>query len=172
MNMNKEIRPTEIENYKKAKLFKRPKKKLLDLLNLGGDEEVLINLRIFPFRSLLINNVRERYAKCLILTTKRIFIINRGWIINEVISFDEIKDVLVMRKWLISVEAPVIIIKTINSAYEIYFHSMFSYKKKIEGIVDCIKNRNFNINVKIDPKYGDDVISFMKDSLFAKIKFK
>jgi hypothetical protein len=172
VNKNKEMIINEIENYKKAGLFKRPKKKLLDLLDLKYDEEVLINLSLIPSRSILKNNVRERYAKCLVLTTERIFIINRGWIIKEVISFDKITNVLVTRKWLISADLPVIIIKTVNNSYEIYFHSIFSYKKKIKGIIACIKNRNFNINIEIDLRYSDDIISFIKDSLFTKIKFK
>jgi hypothetical protein len=169
MNKNKEAILMEVENYKKVGLFKVPKKKLLDLLALGVNEEVLINLRIFPGRSIFRDNIRERYAKCLVLTTERIFIINRGWIIKEAISFDKIKEVLVTRKWQISSDVPVIIIKTINSVYDIYFYSIFFYKKKIWGIVDCIKKRNSKINVEIDSKYEEN---YLKEILFTKIKFK
>jgi hypothetical protein len=145
----------EIENYKKIGLFRPPKKKLLDLLNLGGDEEVLINLRIFPLKNIYKNNELERYAKCVIFTNKRIFIIHRGWLINDIISFDEITDVIAMRKPLRSpYTLPVIVIKSANNLYEIFFNTFTfsSDREKIEGIIDCFQHRNSNINLKIDLK--------------------
>lgn len=173
MNMNKEMRSTEIESYKKAKLLKKPGKKLLDLLNLKGDEEILINLRIFPFKSICKDNVWERYAKCLVLTTKRIFIINSGWFINDVISFDEITDVIATRKYVFSSRKPVISIKSVNNLYDVFFNTIFPfpYREKIAGIVDCIKNRNPNVNVNIDIK-DDDPIEVLFKALFNEIKFK
>ncbi len=158
----------EIDKYRKAGLYKKPKKQLLNLLGLKRNKEILINFRIFPSRSIFKNDIRERHAKYLVLTTERIFIVNRGWIIKEVISFDEITDVLVMRKWQISTDVPVIIIKTINDSYEIFFYGFFSKIKKIKGIIDCIKERNPNINLEIDLKEDSSI----RDTLFTKIKFK
>lgn len=158
----------EIERNKRIRLFKRPNK--FDLLNLTRDEEILINLRLFPLKSIFINNIKERYAKRLILTTERIiFIINRGYIFKEFFPYNDITDLLITKKWYISGEIPVIIIKTVSNTYEILFATPFSYRKKIQGIIDCIKKRNPRINVEIDSKYEE---KFFKEILFSKIKFK
>jgi hypothetical protein len=160
----------EIENYKKIGLFKKPKKQLINFLDLREDEKILINLRLFPLKSIFINNVRERYAKRLILTTERIiFIIDRGYLFKEFFPYSEITETLVTRKWYTSGEIPVVIIKTVNNNYEILFATPFSYKKKIGGIVNCIKRMNPGINIEITPKYEEN---FLKEVLFTKIKFK
>jgi hypothetical protein len=89
----------EAEKYKKIGSFKNFAKKLSYLLDLRKNEDVLINLRVAPSRSILKNNVRERYAKRFVITNERIFIINRGWILGESILFNEITDVLVTKKF-------------------------------------------------------------------------
>jgi len=160
----------EIENYKKIGLFKKPKDRDLNFLDLRNDEKVLINLRLFPFKSIFINNIKERYAKRLILTTKRIiFIINRGYIFKEFFPYNDITDLLITKKWYISGDFPVIIIKTVSDTYEILFATLFPYRKKIHGIIDCIKKRNPKIDMKIDSKYEEN---FFKEVLFTKIKFR
>ncbi len=163
----------EKEKYKEIGLFTTPQKRLLYLLDLKQNEEILINLRVAPSRSIFINNIRERYAKRLVLTNERIFIINRGWILKGFIQFNKITDVLLTKKWDISSDFPVLIIKTDSDTYEIFFYaSIFSRKKirqKMEGILNCIKEGNPNINVKIDVQQDDNLI---KEVLFTKIKFK
>ena len=160
---------TEIETNKKIGLFKKPKNKLLNFLDLTPNEKVLINLRLFPLKNIFINNVKEPYAKRLILTTKRIiFILNRGYIFKEFFQYETITDILITTKLVISNDYPVIMIKTSSNIYEILFTKIFPYDGKIKGIVDCIKNRNPNINVEIDSKYDDADYS----SLFTKIEFK
>lgn len=160
----------EIEKYKKIGLFKKPGNQLLNFLDFKKDELVLINIKLFPFKSIFINNVSERFAKHLILTTEKLyFVLNRGWILKEFFPYSEITNILVTKKWYISGEIPVIIIKTMKNTYEILFATPFSYKKKIGGIVDCIKRRNSKINVEINSKYEEN---FFKEILFTKIKFK
>lgn len=169
MEINEDI-VVEIESYKNIGLFTKPKKQLLDFLILQQDEEILINLRLIPSRSIFKNDIRERYAQRLILTTERIiFIINKGYILKEFFPYTQITDILVTKRWYISGDHPVIVIKTANDTYEVLFLSLFSYKKKIQGIVDCIKKRNPKINVEIDSKYEEN---HLKEILFTKIKFK
>jgi len=159
----------EIEKYKKIGLFKKPKNQLLNFLDLTPDEKVLINLRLFPLKNIFINNIRESYAKRLILTTKRIiFILNRGYLFKEFFQYETITDILITTKSLTINDYPVIVIKTASNTYEILFTKIFPYDKKIKGIVDCIKNRNPNISVKIDSKYDDADYS----PLFTKIELK
>lgn len=159
----------EIENYKRIGLFKKPKTQLLNFLDLTPDEKVLINLRLFPLKNIFINNVREPYAKRLILTTKRIiFILNRGYLFKEFFKYETITDILITMKLVISKNYPVIMIKTSGNTYEILFTKIFPYDRKIKGIVKCIQNRNSNINVKIDSKYDDSNYS----PLFTKVEFK
>jgi hypothetical protein len=161
----------EIEKYKKISLFKKKSKnQLLNFLDLRGDEKVLINIRLFPLRSIFINNIREQYAKRLILTTERIiFLIDRGYIFKEFFPYNEITDLLITKKWNISGDFPVIIIKTTNNIYEVLFATLFPYRKKIQEIVDCIKKKNPKIHLEIDPKYEEN---YLKEILFTKIKFK
>ena len=175
----KENISAEIEKYKKMGLFKKPKNRLLNFLDLKDKEELLINLRLFPLRSVFINSVRERYPMHLILTTERIiFMLNRGWLLKEFLPYGAITEILITRKGVSSSDFPVIMIKTLSDTYEILFTTFFPYRKKINGIVDCIKNRSPDTNVRIDSKYHDDedVISVIrnsfKDLLLIKIKFK
>ena len=103
-----------------------------------------------------------------------IFIINRGYIFKEFFTYNAITDVLITTKLIVVNDYPVIVIKTLNNTYEILFTKIVPYGNKIKGIVDCITNRNPNIHVKKDSKYydADDTVSFIKDSLFTKIKLK
>jgi len=159
----------EIENYKKIGLFKKPNNQLLNFLDLTPDEKVLINLRLFPLKNIFINNIREPYAKRLVLTTKRIiFMLNRGYLFKEFFQYETISDILITTKLVSSNDYPLIMIKTSGNTYEILFTKIFPYDRKIKGIVDCIKNRNPNISVKIDSKYDDADYS----PLFTKIEFK
>lgn len=167
----------EVEKYRKIGLFKKPKKSLLHLLDLNHNEEILINLRLFPLRSIFINNIKEGYAMRLVLTTERIiFILNRGWILKEFITYDSINEILLTRKRINSSTFPEVMIKTSTNTYEILFTTLFPYRDKINGIVDCMKNRNPNINAGIDSEYhdNDDIIGLIKasikDLLLIKIK--
>ena len=163
----------EREIYKKDGLFKKPTKLVLSFLDLIQDEEVLINLKLSPARELFINSVKEKYGQHLVLTTRRIvLIINRGYIFKEFFTYDTITDILLTRKWIITADMPTIMIKTSNTTYEVVFLSSFLYKKKIKGIIDCVKIRNPNISVKVDTQYNDDILSIMKDTLFTKIQLK
>jgi len=160
----------EIERNKELGLFSKPKKTLLDFLILPRDEEILINMRLFPLKNVFKNDIRERYAKRLILTTTRvIFVLNKGYILKESFLYSQITGILITKKWYISSDHPVIIIQTENDKYEILFVPLFSHKKKIQGIVECIRKRNPKLNIEIDPKYEEH---FLKDILFTKIKFK
>lgn len=159
----------EIEKYKKIGLFKKPKNQLLNFLALTTHEEVLINLRLFPIIGIFINNIREPYAKRLILTTNRIiFILNRGYLFKEFFQYETISDILITTKLVSAKDYPVIMIKTLGNTYEILFTKIFPYDRRIKGIVDCIKNRNPNISVEINSKYDDADYS----PLFTKIEFK
>lgn len=134
-----DIETREIERFKEIDLYKKSYKQLLGFVNLNTNEEILINLRLFPFGNIFINNVRERYAKYLILTTDRIiFVVNRGYLSKKFFSYNKITDIVTTRKWYISGNQPVIIIKTENNTYEIMFTTLF-YRKQVEGIVNCIK---------------------------------
>jgi len=160
----------ETKKYKKIGLFKKPKNRLLSLLDLKHSEEVLINLRLFPFRSIFKNDIKERYAKRLVLTTERIIIvIKRNWILKYSLPYYEVTDIFITKEWYISGDFPVINIKTANDTYKILFTTLFPYRKKIQAIVDCIKKRNPKINVEIDSKYTEN---FRREILFTKIKFK
>jgi hypothetical protein len=140
-------------------------------LDLHHDEEVLINLSLFPFKNIFINDVKERFAKRLILTTQRvIFILNRGYLIKEFFTYNQITSIVVTTKWHISGDFPVITIKTANDMYEVLFCSLFTYRKKINGIIDCIKTRNRDIEISIDWKGNS--IDYIKEILLTKIKFK
>ena len=162
---------TERNTYQKIGLYKKPNKKLLNFLDLQHDEEVLINLSLFPFKNLFINDVKERFAKHLILTTQRvIFILNRGYLIKEFFTYNQITSIGVTSKWHISGDFPVIILKTATDVYELVFSTLFTYRKKISGIVDCIKTRNRDIEISIDWKGSS--IDYIKEILLTKIKFK
>jgi hypothetical protein len=162
---------TERNTYQKIGLYKKPNKKLLNFLDLQHDEEVLINLSLFPFKNLFINDVKERFAKHLILTTQRvIFILNRGYLIKEFFTYNQITSIVVTSKWHISGDFPVIILKTATDVYELVFSTLFTYRKKISGIVDCIKTRNRDIEISIDWKGSS--IDYIKEILLTKIKFK
>jgi hypothetical protein len=164
----------EIDTYKKAGLFKNPSKKLLKILDLTSSESILINLKVVPFRAILKNNKEEPTASNIILTTGKLIFVSNGWVMkyNETVSYNEIQDILVTKKELHKAEVPVIIIKTENDTYEIFFFeiSLKRIFKKINGIIDCIRKRNPNIDIRIDLK-EESYFKEIKEIFSTEIKF-
>jgi hypothetical protein len=158
----------EIKYYKKIGLFKMPDNSILNLLRLKNNEKILINLKIFPFRSIFKNDIRERHAQFLILTNDRILIIRKDISISDIILFDDLTNLIISKKWLMTADLPVISIKTSTDLFDIYFYKIAPYKKKIEGIISCIQQRNPKISIENNLK-EDNLI---KNILFSKIKFK
>lgn len=171
---NKQLISDEINTYKKAGLFKNPSKKLLKILDLTTSESILVNLKVIPFRAILKNNKEEPTATNFILTTENIIFINNGWVMkyNETVTYNEIQEILVTKKVLHKAEVPVIIIKTGNDTYEIFFFEISLKRKfkKINGIIDCIRKRNPSINISIDLK-EESYFKEIKEILSTEIKF-
>ena len=164
----------EREKYQNIGLFKKPSKKLIFSLDLMDNEIILINLKVFPTLGIHKNEKREPTAKNLILTNKRIIFFSLGWVMkfNESISYDEIVQISVNKKWLISADFPVIIIKTETNAYQIFLLGL-SFKKKlrkIDGIINCIKIRNPNIDIQMEITREED--NFVKEVLDTEVKFE
>jgi hypothetical protein len=158
---------SEQDNYLKLGLYRKPKEKLINLLDLHHDEKILINLRLIPLRTVFINNNRERFPIRLILTTQRvIFFLNRGYLIKEFFAYNKITSIVVTRKWYSLGQFPAIIIKTASDVYEVLFPSLFPYKKKFNGIIECIKKRNTEITIEMNLK------SHIKEIADTKIEFK
>ena len=148
-NLNKEI-----ENYKKIGLFKKIPLRIFNLLGICENETILIYSRVFPFKSLFKNSIRL-ILNNIVLTSERIIFVDyyffsSGWRVKEVFSYDEIVEVVATMKKLGIKKEPVIIIKTIKDSYELFFRTLFPYRGKIKGIIDCIKKRNPNIPVTMD----------------------
>ncbi len=169
--MNEDINK-EKEIYRKIGLYQKPAKKLLDLLDLEDHETILINLRVIPFMGIYKNGEREVTANHLILTTERIIFVNQGWVMkyNESVSYYEIRNILATIKWLISADVPVMIIKTTDNSYEIFFLGVFFKKKynRINGIIECVKKRNPDVEIQMDLR----PYTFTKDVLLTEVKLE
>ena len=144
----------EIENYNKVGLYRKPSKKIVDILNLSVGESVLINLKIFPFRTFFKDGNRD-IANNLILTSQGIYFLDysffgSGWRMRKVISYGQIINVSFTSKKVFASEKPIFSINTANGLYEVLFSTFSPYREKIERIIDCIKKRNPKISVEID----------------------
>lgn len=144
----------EIDKNTKLGLLKKPSGKILKSLRLEVDENILVNIKIFPNRSFFKNGVREVGGN-FVMTTKRIVFIGfsflgGGWRFKEIIHYDQLSDIRVEMKQLVTKKEPVIVFKTIDNVYELYFKSLLPFRNKINGIIDCLRKNNASVPITID----------------------
>ena len=141
----------EIEANSKRGLFKQPSSKIVRLLALDSNEVILVNIRLFPFISFFKDEGRD-IASNLILTSKRCIFIDSalfsdGWRLREYIPYTDVIEVSAYKKHIHVSKEPFLTIKTNNSSYDLRFASFGSYKTKIDGILECLRNRNPKIRI-------------------------
>jgi hypothetical protein len=114
-------------------------------LQLKSNEVLLINLKVFPFKSFFKNGAEE-IVKNLVLTTERVLFVDysflgSGWRFREILLLDDIQYLTASKN-----EEPFIKFQTKENYFEIYFRNFIPYKNKIAGIMNCIKKRNSHVS--------------------------
>lgn len=129
--------------------------KVLRMIDLKDAEAVLFCMKIFPFKALLKNGVRE-IRTYLIITTADLILLDyqyfsESWREKDILSLMDIVSVKGKMKEVYISEEPFLEITTSsNDVYEISFNKFGSFKKDCSTITDVIRKLNPAVNIQLN----------------------
>lgn len=128
--------------------------KVIRMLNLNDNEEILYHFKLFPYRSILRNGIRQIRTN-FVITTRNIYItdyfyFSRGWREKDIISLQDVVNVEGKMIKLHLSQEPILIMRTLaHDEYEIRFRKLGKFRDIIKELTAILKNENPNINVDL-----------------------
>lgn len=139
-----EFTPVTVSGGECAGTKLRVPKRCLDLLNLQEDERCIANVRIFPERGVY-EDGGVVLVKHLVITNARLIFIdyhffNSGWMFRRDIPLGGVEASILVRRHHQKKDVPILVLKTPQATYEIFYSPRMSARKKVEAIQSCINS--------------------------------
>ena len=140
----REVLPVAMAGCECAGITARIPKRCLSLLNLQEDERCIGGVRIFPERGLYENGGKV-LVKYLVITNARLILLDyhfyySGWTYRRDIGVGSVEASIIVRKHHQKKEVPILMLKTPEASYELFYSPYMSARKEIEAIQSCINS--------------------------------